>query len=289
MVGRDLAALEEQSETYAGESLAATDSLALPLESDMESEIDSYESNSIAEESIAATDASVLSPEDEVHVNISFAEGSLAAADSLALPQDEDAYADHSLYGKVQRKWKRRRNILLTFSAFLLIAIIALAVVLTRTKDGSTGQSIDNIEWSEEENKKDGTIFLPEIYFLLEPKVHNPAALLDMNVPEGKAFSVLVEESEANQSTALRSSADSYIQRYALLVLYFGTNGGAWINSAGWTTPSEDYEEWYGVVYSDPYVIGIDLGRILFVLNISKQFNLRLFHIALVFPLRCDF
>ena len=264
MADCDPAVLEEQIESrkkgFDIESLAASDSLA--LSSACEIDLD----ESIAEESLPSLDSLALPPEDDIYVNTSFAAGSLAAADSLALPQDNHAL---SSYGKVNRRRKTKRKIaLLTFSIFILIGIIVLTIVLTKRKDENTGQSIGRVDGSVEENEKDDNIFatennqLPEIYFLLESRVHNPDALLDISTPEGKAFSVLVEERKGRQSIALRSAEDSYIQRYALLVLYFGTDGGAWTNSAGWSTRSHNCEDWHGVVCSNSFVIGIDLGKI---------------------------
>jgi len=249
-------------------SLAATDSLALPPKYEI------YTSEGFAEASLAATDSLVLSPEYEIYANKNVAEASLAAADSLALSSDEEMYAEYSFLniGKVKTR-KRRKFAIFCFATFLLAGIIVLSLKLTKTKDprqsilvnvGRPGQSIDSIEESVQGNMKDDNIFsteseqLPRIYYLLESKVHNPAALLDTDTPEGKAFNILFDEMKAKKTTTLKSIGVD-IERYALLVLYFGTVGKAWTNASGWSTPSDACKDWHGVACQDSLVIGISL------------------------------
>eukprot|EP00536_Pseudo-nitzschia_multiseries_P003975 jgi/Psemu1/237147/estExt_Genewise1.C_630099 len=173
--------------------------------------------------------------------------------------------------------------------AIVGITVIVLAVVLTRGKNSADGDnafdrgsSIDGIEGSlqteqiaqKEDNIKDNIKDnieaeedvivleadpLPEIYFLLQSKVNNPEALLDTNTPEGKAFRVLVEQSKTKDSASFRSIDDIDLERYALLVLYFGADGGAWTNTEGWSTSSEACDNWHGVTCQNSFVTGIDL------------------------------
>jgi len=188
-----------------------------------------------------------------------YADASLAAADSLALPMDdEDSFDEPAITENEKAKTETTKKILtkkivFCLSSVLLIAIIVLSVVLTRAKD-SGGNSADKVLTGD-------TLFsagpeLNDIYSLLKTRVDNPDALLDAETPEGKAFSMLVEERKVNPSTALRS--DFYTQRYALLVLFLVTNGENWTNKAGWSTQSDACENWYGVVCIDSMVIGID-------------------------------
>lgn len=230
-------------------SLAAADSLALPPE---------YEIH--ANGNFADSDSLPPPPEYEVHAENTFTEASLAAADSLALPPDEES----ALPSEWEEKRRKKRHIVvsvLSSCTFLLVGIIVLSIVLTKTDVGRNGESIDNLK----ESIKDDNILssdpdrLHDIYFVLESKVHNPAALLDMGTPEGKAYSTLVEERKAKTAVALRSTDDFVIQRYALLVLHFGTDGGAWTNTAGWVTQSEACEDWHGVLCENSLVTGIDL------------------------------
>lgn len=191
-------------------------------------------------------------------------DASLAAADSLALPIDkefdeEGALSDEGDGGKykdVATKKIVTRRIVLCFSSVVLVGIIALSIILVRMKGDGLGKSTDKLEGD--------NIFLSspsDIYALLEPRVHNPKALLDMDTPEGRAFNVLLNETETESSMVLRPGF--YTQRYALLALYFGTNGENWTNSTGWSDQSDAYEEWHGVHSEDSVVVGIDLGEII--------------------------
>jgi hypothetical protein len=273
-------------------SLAAANSLAVPLDFEIDEtdnfvdasqeslppELhDSADSLALPPELHDSTASLALPPEHDIYAIRSFAEGSLAAADSLALPPDEEFQVEHAHPEEGEGKTKKRERIsvlrrkisVLCILIFLLVGIVVLSVVLTKSKKdvGSTSQAIEKKEGSAQESMKDDNIFstepedLPELYFFLESKVHDPAALLDINRSEGKAFNVLVEERDANKSTALSSIEDFLVQRYALLVLYFGTGGGGWTSTAGWSTRSEAYEEWYGVECSNSLVTGLELGE----------------------------
>mmetsp|Transcript_16842 Transcript_16842/g.38612 ORF Transcript_16842/g.38612 Transcript_16842/m.38612 type:complete len:412 (-) Transcript_16842:192-1427(-) len=222
-----------------------------------------------------------------------FPEKSLAAADSLALCTENEIYVEHVLpsdeyvatnlsYAVANKEKIVRRKWIPIVSTILLVLIgiivVVLSVVLTRGKNssksfdrGSTSQSIDGIRGSlqtgEMTNREDNTDVivleadpLPEIYFLLESKVNNPEALLDINTPEGKAFNVLVEESKREKRLPRSIDNDDYdLERYALLVLYFGADGGAWTNTAGWSSLSGACDNWHGVTCLDSFVTGIDL------------------------------
>ena len=203
---------------------------------------------------------------------------SLAAADSLALSSEGpegEIFVEHTLPSdeivekKTAIKRKIRRNLMMCFSACLLVGIVLLAVMLTRPKrdpeiagTADTGDTVSSIDSAE--GSVDQTVApIPGIYYLLESKVHRPANLLDMDTPEGKAFSVLVDETKAKEPASSRSVDGIDLQRYALLVLYFGSDGGAWTNKSGWSTVSEICEDWHGGVCQDALVTGIDLGKII--------------------------
>lgn len=137
---------------------------------------------------------------------------------------------------------------------------------------GNSAQSIDSIEESvqteifitTEESIEEDVLEpepLPDIYYQLESKVYNPELLLDIDAPEGKAFNILLEESKSKNSPVNWSLDYLDLQRYTLLVLYFGTDGGAWTSTEGWSTPSRACEGWYGVTCRNSLVIGIDLDR----------------------------
>ncbi|OEU15539.1 L domain-like protein [Fragilariopsis cylindrus CCMP1102] len=243
----------------------------------------------------------------------SFPEPSLAAADSLALSLKEEVYVEHILPSEdeiakeEEKKYIRKKRIAriccISSCIGLLIGIIVLAVMLTKHKkikeddfergivvnDGSGIGSIESIETNVETNvdeatsveaSKDGdNIFiaesLPELYYLLESKVYNATALLDLDTPEGKAYNFLLEEEEIKKnSLVLRSINDIDLERYALLVFYFGSDGSAWTNTAGWSNPSEACENWYGVTCQDSLVTGIDLDRNNLYGEISEDFCL---------------
>ena len=190
---------------------------------------------------------------------------SLASADSLALPIDQDDVFDEPVIlgqGKASAETKRRilsRKVLLSLSSILTVAIVSLVVVLMMTMNDRTESSVDKVVVGSHNIFAAGPE-LNDIYSLLKSKVHDPNVLLDMETPEGRAFKILVDERKVDTSTALRS--DFYVQRYALLVLFFGTNGGEWTYTSGWSSQTESFEEWYGVVSQDSMVIGIDLGEL---------------------------
>lgn len=193
------------------------------------------------------------------------ADASLAAADSLALPIDKEFDEEYAISsdGKEQNDTTKnivRRRIVLCFSSIILVGIIVLSLILARMKGNRPGESIQKIEvgdniFSANPDK------LSDIYSLLESRVQNPEALLDAHSPEGLAFNILLDERKVENSTALRPGF--YTQRYALLAFYFGTNGGNWTNSTGWSSRSEAYEEWHGLIIEDSTVVGIDIGELI--------------------------
>jgi hypothetical protein len=248
-----------------------------------------------------------------------FPESSLAAADSLALSLDEEVYVEHELPSEEEiakeeeTKYIRKKRIARIFCISgcigLLIGIIVLAVMLTKHKkikeedfeggivvnDGIGIGSIESIESNVETNVDDATsveaskdgdnIFiaepLPEIYYLLESKVYNATALLDSDAPEGKAYNLLLEEEEMKKtSSVLRSINDIDLERYALLVLYFGSDGSAWTNTVGWSNPSEACEDWHGVTCQNSVVTGIDLGKLtITIYHLHECFSSEIFFV----------
>ena len=209
------------------------------------------------------------------------ADASLAAADSLALPMADEIGGERVLSKKGKAKGGKAkgeatkkiitRKIVLCFSSVILVAVIVLSIFLARMRAGEgTRGSVNKLEGGDNifSDPKKAT----DIYALLEPRVHDAEALLDIETPEGMAFNLLLEERKADNSTAFRS--EFYVQRYTLLVLYYGTGGEDWTNTTGWSSQSEVHEEWHGVVVEDSVVVGIDLGEKIriFILQTTLEF-----------------
>lgn len=189
------------------------------------------------------------------------ADASLAAADSLALPIDKDFDEERAITsgGKSQNETTKKlvtRKIVLCFSSVILVGVIVLSIILARMNGDGLDGSINNIEGGDNVFASNPDK-LTDVYSLLEPRVHHPEALLNIETPEGKAFNILLEERKSEGSAAFRPLF--YTQRYALFVFYFGTNGGNWTNSTGWSSRNENYEEWHGLILDDSMVIGINL------------------------------
>ena len=92
------------------------------------------------------------------------------------------------------------------------------------------------------------------------------AAILEPGTPQFLALDWIAREGTAN----LPYSSSRFVQRYALAVIYFSTNGGNWIEcSAGGACPfgspwlgADDFCSWGGIFCSDDVNIStINLGR----------------------------
>jgi len=70
-------------------------------------------------------------------------------------------------------------------------------------------------------------------------------ALMDINSPQFHAYAWLAGDVSSSQE-ATTYSTERVLQRYALAVLYFATNGVNWSMSDGWLT-FEDECTWYGI------------------------------------------
>ncbi|MGK3733858.1 MAG: hypothetical protein ACI8RD_000762 [Bacillariaceae sp.] len=160
-------------------------------------------------------------------------DNSLAAKDALALRMND---LDEEPHHDSKKKSKRRRLIaLLALAGFgILILVIVLATVLPKKSKDSTFQQgdmqdvvsvVDSVE---------------EVMSILEPLVEEPSLLTDPTTPEGKAFEIV--------STEQNLSVQDVVIKYALLTLYFATDGENWKNNDGWvSSQSTDTCSWYGI------------------------------------------
>jgi hypothetical protein len=212
-----------------------------------------------------ATDGSVvgmtLELEDvTIAADASFSEHSLAAKDSLALyggDADEGLVLQHAL-PDVAGKHRRRRRGLMVVAGCLLIGIIVLTTLLTKpeSSDGdSTVHDGNDVGLVESDNVFLDDPIRPPEYYVLAPLVSNPEALFIPDSPEGDAFGLISRE-------GLASDLD-IVQRYALMNLFFATEGGSWTNFEGWSTRKEVCDSWVGVTCQNLVVTGIDLGKLI--------------------------
>ena len=82
-------------------------------------------------------------------------------------------------------------------------------------------------------------------YMLMAASSDEGMSLLDINSPQFHAYAWLAGDVSSSQE-ATTYSTERVLQRYALGVLYFATNGVNWSMSDGWLT-SEDECTWYGI------------------------------------------
>jgi len=94
--------------------------------------------------------------------------------------------------------------------------------------------------------------------FLLQvlSDVTDPALLGDPATPQGEAFEFLVNDDFDPCSYPV-------LQRYALSVLYYSTEGGDWNENEGWVQPGVNECEWFNVTCGDAdSVVSIHLGKL---------------------------
>ncbi len=202
--------------------------------------------------------------------------GPLANRDSLALQQEEIADLDefiieHQLPDGAGRN-QSRRNVWLFLACCSVIGVIVLTsvLVLVDFDDSSISQNFNVNGGSSGESLVHDNIFtggdLPDFYYVLEPKVQNASALLDPSTAEGKAFeSIVMQWDLLTNNTVSGESAKGLdlMQRYALMTMYFGANGGRWINSDGWSDYSIDLcSQWHGITCQNSVVTKIKLGNV---------------------------
>mmetsp|Transcript_28953 Transcript_28953/g.48193 ORF Transcript_28953/g.48193 Transcript_28953/m.48193 type:complete len:468 (+) Transcript_28953:205-1608(+) len=201
---------------------------------------------------------------------------SLADKDSLALERDygytdyddndsEPIVLEHPLPDKEKRK-RRRRTYSICLVGLLLVAAIVVATVLTtrnKTDEDRNASMHGSAVGSAESDNIFSSNLLPGAYYILETKVQNASALLDPDTPEGQAFLIVGTDEKISYDTAEDSAeALDMIQRYALLSMYFGTDGGAWTNNEGWSaTRGDACSPWHGISCQDSIVTAIDLDE----------------------------
>lgn len=109
-----------------------------------------------------------------------------------------------------------------------------------------------------------------ETYDIISSVVDDQDALLDLDTPQGKAFELVYEQyNQDSQGRALAKIPEEeeyrMIQRYVLMVLYYGTGGDdLWIFNLGWRDFEDDECDWVGVVScgAKNAVTNITLGKL---------------------------
>jgi hypothetical protein len=230
---------------------------------------------------------------------------SLAKMDSLALYPEDDPTAmddsfivEHILPDSAGRN-RRRRQCLCVTTLFLMVGVVALTAVLAaRLGNAATEDERSVTDGAESSSSLSDNIFalgseLPDLYYLLEPKVANASALLDSNAAEGKAFqSMVLQEDGISYNDASADAAQSLglIQRYALTTMYFGNGGETWNVQDGWTGESDVCSEWHGITCQDSAVTGINLSKPNFyrfdLTMFCRFFSLTILRAAVVFRYR---
>jgi hypothetical protein len=112
-----------------------------------------------------------------------------------------------------------------------------------------------------------------ETYNIIGSKVDDPELLLDLDTPQGKAFQLVYEQyQQDSQGRALVKLPDEdeyrILQRYVLMVLFYGTGGdGLWIFNKGWRDFEDNECDWTGVESCDhdKAVTNITLGKTVFL------------------------
>ena len=75
--------------------------------------------------------------------------------------------------------------------------------------------------------------------------------------PQDKALSWLMSDAETNACDGV----EPVVQRYALALLYYSTNGSSWDNASGWLSSFSVCTAWYGVVCEGGDVVAINLRK----------------------------
>eukprot|EP00980_Cylindrotheca_fusiformis_P004466 scaffold953_cov141-Cylindrotheca_fusiformis.AAC.10 len=97
-------------------------------------------------------------------------------------------------------------------------------------------------------------ILASEAYAVISKKVSNPELLLDLDTPQGKAFQLIYQQyvdGFHGRWLAQLTPDEEYrmVQRYVLMVFYYGTRGDdLWLFNMGWKDFEADECKWQGVV-----------------------------------------
>jgi hypothetical protein len=134
---------------------------------------------------------------------------------------------------------------------FTLITVIVLCITLTRRNEESEAR-LENVGGAEQQSNTEtqSPTTLPSSaptaqaqqsleFQIISAKVENPELLLDPNSPQGMAFEQILSEG--------RTEAFRILQRFALMVVYFSTDGEKWEWNHGWEDFSEDECRWMGI------------------------------------------
>lgn len=190
----------------------------------------------------------------------SFTDDSLAAKDSLALDEGvekDEIVLEHAL-PDVAGKERRRRRGMMVVAGCVLIGIIALTALLAKpeSSDGDVPTHDETeVDLAKSDNVFDNDPPPPPEYYVLAPLVSDPDLLFNPNTPEGDAFDVIAQE-------GLTTDLD-VVQRYALNVMFFSTEGGGWTNFEGWSSRNHVCDGWVGVTCQNLLVTGINLGKLI--------------------------
>jgi hypothetical protein len=125
-----------------------------------------------------------------------------------------------------------------------------------------------------------------ETYNIISSKVDDPEVLLDLDTPQGKAFELVYEQYQQDsqgRALVIRPQEDQYriLQRYVLMVLYYGTWGDdLWIFNKGWRDFEDNECDWTGVesCKGDMAVTNITLGKTVFLVTPTLLFWQIIFH-----------
>jgi hypothetical protein len=191
------------------------------------------------------------------------------ADDTFVIDPNESIIVEHEIsdYSKSSR---RQRKIFLITACCLMLGVVVLTTTLAMYLDDGSLRSRDvavndgsNVESSVSDN-----IFnpdeLPDVYYILEPKVGNASALLDHSTVEGKAFDSIVKQVDLisyNDAAGDNAKNLDLVQRYALMTMYFGADGDGWNIKDGWTEESDVCVRWHGVECKDSVVTRVKLGE----------------------------
>jgi hypothetical protein len=192
---------------------------------------------------------------------------SLASRDSLALkasfkPRHKklELYnrdmLEHKLPSDVAGRRRRKGTVIAIFFTLIVIivSVIVLCISLTRRNEESEArlENDKSVGVPEQQSitETQSPITLPSsaptaqaqqslAFQIISAKVDNPELLLDPNSPQGMAFEQIVSEG--------RTEAFRILQRFALMVIYFSTDGEKWEWNHGWEDFSEDECRWMGI------------------------------------------
>lgn len=175
----------------------------------------------------------------------------------------EIVYAESSplSFKTLFRERRFRRAFLLILVVFIAVMVISLSVTMTKTPAVSVVET-----WAPSTAPSSQPTRIDDDFVSAAAQVSGWEALLTPGTPQREAIAWLSSHDESSMET----TDVRFLQRYALLVIFFATGGKTWLKKEDWVDPTLNECEWSSTETSivcqlDPskrqIVTGLDLSR----------------------------